>query len=387
MKLTATLILSSILAASALDVKLSGVNYNPRKGEDWQPLDKKCKSATEVAADMKSLATITSNIRLYSMTDCNQVELVVPAAKAAGLTVWAGLWVDNNTATYLAEKTAFAGLIQKGVIDSTVIGLHVGSEAIYRKEITADQAIKNFQEVKAMVTAAGLKFPVTIADIGDTYVANPQLVTAVDIVSANAFPFWENKPIEGIIQHFYTRMTPLINLAAAANKKIMISETGWATAGKAAGAGVASPENAATWMNDFFVLATDLKWSYYYYTSFDTTWRTNSDPTANATDGNVEHYFGIFDSTGVMKPAYANLKVKKRVDIATGAKNSSTTATNATTTKPTTGTTTTASNTTSTTKPTTTTTAAPATGANVQSASALVQASLLSVAAVVAALW
>ncbi|KAH9124707.1 hypothetical protein AeMF1_004570 [Aphanomyces euteiches] len=305
---------AAILATtSALDVKLSGLNYNPRKGADWDPVDKKCKSATEVAADMKILAGITSNIRLYSMTDCNQVELVLPAAKAAGLNVWVGLWVDNNTATVQAEKDAFTALVKKGVIDSTITGIHVGSEAIYRKEVTADEAIQHFKDVKAVATAAGLKVPMTIADIGDIYVANPQLAAAVDIISANAFPFWEAKPVEDCITYFYSRMLPLIQQAKTNNKAIMISETGWATNGKAAGASVASPENTAIWFNDFHVLATQLKWNYYYYTSFDTTWRTN--PGANSTDSDVENFFGLYDTQGVLKPAYANLKVKQRVNV------------------------------------------------------------------------
>ncbi|RHY10528.1 hypothetical protein DYB25_005647 [Aphanomyces astaci] len=302
---TVVVVAAMATLTSSLNVKLSGINYNPRKGADWEPLELKCKSASEVATDMKILATVTSNIRLYSMVDCNQMELVVPAAKAAGLTVWAGIWVDKNAATYAAERDAFAALIKKGVIDATVIGLHVGSEAIYRKEVTADEAIKNFKEVKALVTAAGLKFPVTIADIGDVYVANPQLFAAVDIVSANAFPFWEAKPIEGCIEYFYSRMEPLIKLATDNGKKIMIGETGWATQGKADG--------ASTWFNDFHVLATDLKWSYYYYTSFDTTWRHN--PAVNTSDPEVENFFGIFDVKGVLKPAFAALKVAKRVNI------------------------------------------------------------------------
>ncbi|KAF0687025.1 Aste57867_21208 [Aphanomyces stellatus] len=243
------LVLFGISTTTAL--KLSGVNYNPRKGQDWEPTEKKCESAAEIAADFKALSTITSNIRLYSMS--------------AGLKVWLGIWIGPNGTGFEAEKVALAGHIEKGLIDSNVIGLHVGSEAIYRKDITADQAIKYFQDIKAMVTTAGLKFPVTIADIGDSYIQNPRLYQAVDscvdVISINQFPFWQKRPIEGCIQFFCTRVTPIIQAAAAANKSLMIGKTGWPTAGVHENASVAFPENAALWLNDFASLANQLNWT------------------------------------------------------------------------------------------------------------------------------
>ncbi len=64
-------------------------------------------------------------------------------------------------------------------------------------------------------------------------------------MSANAFPFWEMRPIDGCIEFFYSRLQPLIQLASTANKKIMIGETGWASSGVNPFAAIASPENAA----------------------------------------------------------------------------------------------------------------------------------------------
>ncbi|ETW04728.1 hypothetical protein H310_03877 [Aphanomyces invadans] len=300
-------------AAHALDVKLSGINYNPRKGADWDADDARCKSVDEVRADMKLLAAITSNIRLYSMTDCNQMEIVVPAAKEAGLTVWAGMWIGKDGAGFESEKAKLSSLIEKKIIDSSVVGLHVGSETVYRQDLTPKQAIEYMQDVKKLIVQAGLKFPVTIADIGDSYMWYPELAAAVDIISINQFPFWEGRPVDGAIQFMADRVAPLVKLAKENNKQIMVGETGWATAGKAKAAGEASPENAAAWLNDFHVFATEQQWRYYYFTSFDTPWKHNADdPNSEA---EVENHFGLFDSTRQLKPCYANLNVKKRVVI------------------------------------------------------------------------
>ncbi|KAF0687028.1 Aste57867_21211 [Aphanomyces stellatus] len=313
MKASLITLASLFAVSSALDVKLSGINYNPRKGADWDAYDKKCKSANEIAADMKTLAGITSNIRLYSMTDCNQVELVIPAAKAAGLKVWVGMWIGKDGAGYESEKAKLASLIAANVVDSSVVGLSVGSETVYRKDLTSTQAIAYMKEVKAMVVAAGLKFPVTIADIGDSYMWYPELAAAVDIISINQFPFWEGRAADGAIQFFADRVSPLVKLAKDNNKQIMVGETGWATAGKAKGAGDATPENAAIWLNDFHIYASEQKWTYYYFTSFDTPWKHN--PNDASSESEVENYFGLFDAQSQLKPCYAGLSVKKRVSV------------------------------------------------------------------------
>ncbi|RHY12447.1 hypothetical protein DYB25_005646 [Aphanomyces astaci] len=308
----ATIVVASLAAvAHALDVKLSGINYNPRKGADWEPFEARCKSVDEVRADLKTLSAITSNIRLYSMNDCNQMEIVIPAAKEAGLTIWAGMWIGKDGANFENEKTKLASLIDKKLIDNSVVGLHVGSEAVYRKDLTAKQAIAYLEEVKALVVKAGLTFPVTIADIGDTYIWNPDLAAAVDIIAINQFPFWEGRAVDGAIEFMAERLAPLVNLAKENNKKIVIGETGWATAGKAKAAGEASPENAAAWLNDFHIYATEQNWPYYYFTSFDTPWKHNADDPES--EAEVENHFGLFDAvTHQLKPAYANLKVQKR---------------------------------------------------------------------------
>ncbi|OWY92661.1 Glycoside hydrolase, partial [Phytophthora megakarya] len=56
-----TLVASLVLmlnGAEALNVKMPGVNYNSRKGPDWQPDNQKCKTASEVQKDMYALKGI-----------------------------------------------------------------------------------------------------------------------------------------------------------------------------------------------------------------------------------------------------------------------------------------------------------------------------------------
>ncbi|TMW67076.1 hypothetical protein Poli38472_012192 [Pythium oligandrum] len=295
---------AAALAASmtaAQDVQLYGINYNTRQGPDWAPPAEKCKTKAQIEQELTTLAKIAEVVRIYSIGDCDQAAQVLPIAKQVGLKVELGLWVNNDTAVFKAEKEQFTKLVTgSGLVTSDlVVGIHVGSEAVYRKEITAAQNIDYMKEIKSIVKDKSLSIPVTIADIGDVYLAHPELIDAVDFVSANAFPFWERIEVSRAASYFLERMTPLFNLATEKNKPIVISETGWASHGQNPNASIASPDNAATYFHDISTLATALNWSLYYFEAFDESWKLAHD--ANNT---VEAHFGLFHANGTLKAEY-----------------------------------------------------------------------------------
>jgi len=74
---------------------------------------------------------------------------------------------------------------------------------------------------------------------------NFNIVKKVDIISANAFPFWEKTDIAIAAQSLQSRLGPLLISAKAKNKNIIIGETGWSSKGQTDKASTASPENAA----------------------------------------------------------------------------------------------------------------------------------------------
>ncbi|KAF1328668.1 hypothetical protein FI667_g6496, partial [Globisporangium splendens] len=296
---------ASTQQVSAANFKCYGVNYNIRAGPDWAPDATKCKSADQIATELSKLKTITDTIRLYSLTDCNQGTTVVPAAVKAGLKVSLGLWVGPEPSTFAAEKAKFQEILaQDGLINSKdIVGIHVGSEAVYRGDVNTTVAISNFNEIKKLCTDKGLDIPVTIADIGDIYMQYPELIEAVDVVSANAFPFWEKIDADKAVDYFYQRYQPLEAAAKAQGKEVLIGETGWASAGVHSGASTATPENAALYFHGFYNLAKEHNLKYYYFAGFDEEWKIATSE-ANAT---VEAYFGIFKDDGEMKSEYAAL--------------------------------------------------------------------------------
>lgn len=230
----------ALSSTQALDQKLHGINYDLRQGPDWD--SDKCKSASTIATELALLAKLTTNVRTYSLADCD-VSPVLSNAKKLGMTVWLGVWVSAEESVYTAEVAALKTLISGGYIDDNVIGFNVGSEAVYRKDITAVQAITYYTEFKKVLSANSITAQVSITDIVDILLEYPDIVSTVDVITANQFPFWEKIEASEAAAQFKTRFEPLVTLAKG--KSIIISETGWPTGGYSANASVASADNAA----------------------------------------------------------------------------------------------------------------------------------------------
>lgn len=232
--------LASINIVQGLDQGLYGINYDLRQGPDWDP--NKCKSAETIAKELKTVSVITKNIRTYSLGDCS-VQPVLTSAKSLGMTVWLGVWVSADEAVFNKEVAQLQKLIDAGLIDANVVGFNVGSEAVYRKDIDSATAVDYLNKFKKVLATNKINIPVSITDISDILMQFPEMMEASDVITVNQFPFWEKYEPAKAGKRFDDRIRPL--LGAAGTKPVIITETGWATAGESANASVASPDGAA----------------------------------------------------------------------------------------------------------------------------------------------
>ncbi|OWZ19899.1 Glycosyl hydrolase [Phytophthora megakarya] len=149
---------------------------------------------------------------------------------------------------------------------------------------------------------AATDVPLTITDVGNTYLHYPDLIDEVDYVSANLFPFWDRVVPAKAAAYFLSTYQRLVDLTATydGDKSVVIGETGWATNGSDARASEATPENSAEYFRDFYLQAQEQNITYYYFSAFDEAWK--------GTD-TVEAYFGLFYANGEMKPDIARLEL------------------------------------------------------------------------------
>jgi glucan 1,3-beta-glucosidase len=140
--------MTTLLAATtvqAVPIQLHGLNYNTRQGPDWDR--DKCKSRATIQTELALHKLLTNRIRILSLTDCDQGNLVTSVAKEFGMQLYLGMWVGPEDFVFEEEKGALQNMIDQGLLsDGTVLGITVGSEAIYRKDATVNELIRNMNE-------------------------------------------------------------------------------------------------------------------------------------------------------------------------------------------------------------------------------------------------
>lgn len=220
--------------------------------------------------DLTLLKRLTSRIRILSLSDCGQGELVLSVAKELGLKVWLGMWIFHEEDVFELEKTFLVDFLRRGLFDDTVLGLSVGSESILRRDVTATENIQLMRDVKTIL----LSFDrpdvlVSICDIAPMYEFYRELVDEVDIVVVNSFPYWEGIDIDGSTDYLMDEIGPIARRAGRRDKTFIIGETGWPSDGFIEGK-VASVEYQTQFFIDHFCrLDRQENWAYFWFTGID----------------------------------------------------------------------------------------------------------------------
>eukprot|EP00808_Paulinella_micropora_P032160 g47095.t1 len=203
-----------------IQLTLWGVNYNSVKSMYT------CKSQEEIDADMAALATITSRVRIYSLEDCGQGRMVLRACQKFGLQLWLGIWVSGwDLDRFFREKDILLQMISEGFLGagSPVIGIGVGSELLYRFEITIEDIIEKIQMVQSLLRRNNIRIPVGTSDTTDMYIKHQELFDVVDVVCINIFPFWESISVNAAALYLTSRMASVVPFAG--NKTVLVTET------------------------------------------------------------------------------------------------------------------------------------------------------------------
>lgn len=290
--------LPGVRAQTITPIQLYGVNYNTRQGPDWDA--NRCKSEAQIREELALIAKFTTRLRVLSCTDCLEGPVVLKLAKELGLKMWFGLWVSDDEAVFEGELTCLRQVIDQ--FDDTVLGVSVGSEAVYRGDVNVDQIVSYLQAAKQVVADAGREtdLPVAICDVDDTYEGRPRMMRATDLVLANAFPFWEGVEVGDAVDYLVNEKLPGgWDLASDFGKDFVLGETGWASEGYNRYASEASPENLARYFRDFYcTVDRQLHWKYFWFGAFDTVWRIQQEEE----DDTVEGHFGLFYTNMTLKP-------------------------------------------------------------------------------------
>ncbi len=135
--------------------------------------------------------------------------------------------------------------------------------------------------------------PVASADHWKTFVDHPELVDAVDQVFAHILPYWEGMPKQTALQGSLALYDQL--RAQYPNKKIVIGEFGWPSAGHNFEAAVPDPMGQAVLLRNFVASANARDIDYNIVEAID--------QPQKLFEGNVGPYWGMLDAS--LRPKFA----------------------------------------------------------------------------------
>jgi exo-beta-1,3-glucanase (GH17 family) len=260
-----------------------GVDFGPYTRNDQKPNSGTAIDEQQIKELITKIKDHTQWVRTYGCTD--GLELIGKIAHEQNLKVAAGAWLSTNLTANQNEISKLIAIAKAGQADVLI----VGSETLLRNDLTEHQLIDYIKQVKNATSG----IPVATADAYLELLAYPAVVAAGDIVLPNIHPYWEGTNVSDAVS-FLNRQYQELQVVAG-NKQIIISETGWPSAGNQVGDAVPSPQNAAYFFLNFASWAKAKNVAYFYFEAFDETWKA-------ADEGLQGANWGIWYQDGTLKP-------------------------------------------------------------------------------------
>ena len=237
---------------------------------------------TQIRRRLEILKPYTKWIRTFSCTEGN--ELIPPLAKEYGIKTLVGAWLSDDKETNAQEIAGLVNLTTQGYVDIAA----VGNEVLYRKELTEAELLEYINQVKQQIPGT----PVGYVDAYYEFTDRPDITEACDVILANCYPYWEGCHID--YSFLYMKEMYQQAVKAGNGKKVIITETGWPTAGGAFEASEASMPNFLKYFANVQQWAQNEDVELFYFSSFDESWKTGD-------EGDVGAYWGIWDKEEELK--------------------------------------------------------------------------------------
>ena len=266
------------LARKILKNSVHGICFSPYD-EYQRPGDKL--GSQNVKEKLDFIKPYFSWCRSFSCTEDN--DLIPALAKDSGFKTLVGAWLSDDYEKNDQEINRLIELCNEGLIDIAA----VGNESLYRKELTEEELIEYIEQVKGKV-----KVPVGYVDAYYEFTNRPKLAEACEIILANCYPFWEGCQAEYSLLY----MKEMYNQAVKAGKgkPVIITETGWPSAGSNLDAAQPSYENYLRYFIAAQLWSLEEKIDMFYFSSFDEPWKVGD-------EGDVGAFWGIWDKEHNLK--------------------------------------------------------------------------------------
>lgn len=251
---------------------INGLSYTPFHPDRSPSKGDKALLET-IEKDLVALDGQVKSLRIYSATDGS--EQVVPLARAKGIPITAGAWIQGKPEI---DEPEIAAVIKLARTYTNVRRVLVGNEAVMRADITPDQAVAYMKRVREKVNV-----PVSIAEPWHEWMTYPQLAENADFIAVHLLPYWEGMAVDQALDYAMFRYNEIKKKYP--DKHIVIAEIGWPSNGPWRRAAEASQINQAKFIRSFLNLAAQEHFDYFIMEAFDQPWKREIEGTAGTAWG------------------------------------------------------------------------------------------------------
>jgi exo-beta-1,3-glucanase (GH17 family) len=146
--------------------------------------------------------------------------------------------------------------------------------------------------VDAVRTALGGAVPVTTGEPWHIWTDNLDLAAAVDLIFINIHPYWERQSIDDAVAFVLEKYLKVKQTYP--DKRVVISEVGWPSAGNANVAAQPSIGNQERFVRELVAMARKHNIEFFFFEAIDEPWKT-------AEPNGVGPHWGLFDANRTPK--------------------------------------------------------------------------------------
>ena len=261
------------LSSEILESKVHGICFSLYE-DAQQPGD--FVSDEQIERRLKILKPYTNWIRTFSSTD--EHARISQIAVYMGFKTLVGAWLSDDLKSNDNEIEGLLELASKGLVNIAA----VCNEVIYRKELAENELISYINHVKENIN----NIPVGYVDAYYEFRDRPKITEACDVILANCYPFWEGCASEYSLLYMKDMFQEATK--AANGKKVIITETGWPSAGSDLWGAHPSYKNYLQYFINTQLWSKNNNIDIFYFSSFDESWKVDS-------EGDVGAYWGLWD--------------------------------------------------------------------------------------------
>ncbi len=236
-----------------------------------------CKTADQINSDFGAFSGY-SMVRIYG-TDCEQVPGVLKAAASKGMKVFAGVY-DIASVGPETQILIDAAKSNWDIIDT----ISIGNEVVNNGGSASD-VVNAVKTARSMLQSAGYNGKIVTVDTFTAIIDNPELCEVSDFAAANCHAFF-NADITADGAGKYVAEEAQRVKKACGGKDVMITESGWPSAGDPNGSAVPSPANQKAAVDS---LRSAFSSNIVLFSAFNDAWKNDFVGSFGA-----EHFWGIY---------------------------------------------------------------------------------------------